>query len=626
MAERQYRIHPAIGIARVGNAVRSDADNGFYFVGPEVPDVPANVDPVSGKLGEFKIDGRIKPQAARFYVFEYEKQADGKFHPIGQVTTNDPARAVRITWTVHLANRKASFCRFGGQAGAEDQPFFSTYRANNMRNATITTLAERQKWLELDGKAQTIAGGDTASVAHFRIDRPNKSGDGTKSKIETLGELRSDAAGHLLVIGGMGQSDFDPAIGPETLTTFANNEGWFDDMSDSPVEAQLTIDGVPQAVVGAWVVVGPPDFAPAVRSYRTMYDTLLDVMVREMTIPADDGLFAGPLAHIAAMNQDWQQNGTIKTFKPSFTRDIAPTLRAICRMDRVHPYQRGPVAAYHGSMSDLNFGVLGGPGSLPANRATVLNRLRDPNTFDQAPRPAIDPTRMPSTYGDYYGRANGRGGDTDPAFLHAVSKLQYAMLRAWSEGSFVEDWGTSAAAASAITPEGLDRAALDNMSGGAFFPGMEASWLFAKKEVWTTPFRIARGKKVGSIPVPGETTRRDLIVEAGTFSQQMAVPWQADFRDCAFGPVSDPTAPDQQRQVGWWPTNRPDEVFAHSAPNDRVPWARLSSGDPFPNDDAQGFRAMVDSWFTLGFVCETTPQDAPKQLYEVEFNKTVPVA
>jgi hypothetical protein len=35
---------------------------------------------------------------------------------------------------------------------------------------------------------------------------------------------------------------------------------------------------------------------------------------------------------------------------------------------------------------------------------------------------------------------------------------------------------------------------------------------------------------------------------------------------------------------------------------------------------------MVDSWFTLGFVCETTPQDAPKQLYEVEFNKTVPVA
>src|SRR5262245_38738696 len=230
MAERQYRIHPAIGAARVGNTVRGDADNGFFFVGPEIPDVPGNVDPVSGKLGQFKINGRIKPQAARFYIFEYEKQADGKFHPIGEVRANDPARRVEIKWTVHLANRKASFCRFRGQAGAEDQPFFSSYRANNMRNAAINTIADRQKWRELDGKEQTIAGGETASVAHFPIDRPNKSGDGTKSKIKTLGELRSDAAGHLLVIGGMGQSDFDPAIGPETLTTFANNEGWFDDM------------------------------------------------------------------------------------------------------------------------------------------------------------------------------------------------------------------------------------------------------------------------------------------------------------------------------------------------------------------------------------------------------------
>src|SRR5262249_13421892 len=154
-------------------------------------------------------------------------------------------------------------------------------------------------------------------------------------------------------------------------------------------------------------------------------------------------------------------------------------------------------------------------------------------------------------YGDYYGRANGRGGRGDPAFLHAVSKLQYALLRAWSEGRFAEDWGTFPAAAPAITAAGLDRAALESMSGGAFYPGMEASWLFTKKDVWMAPFQIARGKKVGSIPTPGVSTRRDLIVEAGTFSQQMALPWQADFRDCAFGPVTDASMPDGQRQVGW---------------------------------------------------------------------------
>src|SRR5262249_29114206 len=243
--------------------------------------------------------------------------------PIGEITVKDPSRAIKIRWAVHLANRKASFCEFRGQAGAEDRPlFFSSYRAAGtlkVRNSKIRTLAERQKWLDLDGKEQKIAGGDTGSVAHFSIDRANKSGDGTKLKIRTLGELRSDQAGHLLVIGGMGQSDFDKAIGPETLTTFANNNGWFDDMSDGPVDAELIINGGPQPVVGAWVLVGPPDFAPSVRSYRTMYDTLVDMFVREMTIPADDGLFAGPLAHIAAMNGDWRQNGTITNFKPSFT-------------------------------------------------------------------------------------------------------------------------------------------------------------------------------------------------------------------------------------------------------------------------------------------------------------------
>src|SRR5262249_15371914 len=148
----------------------------------------------------------------------------------------------------------------------------------------------------------------------------------------------------------------------------------------------------------------------------------------------------------------------------------------------------------------------------------------------------LDPSLMPSTYGDYYQKANGRGGDSnDPAFLHSVSKLQFALLRAWMKGVFHEDWGTVQASQPKITPEGLDRAALENISGGAFYPGMEASWLFASKEVWSEPFRVARGKIVGSIPVPGEKAekaRRDLVLEAGAFSQQMALPWQADFMDC----------------------------------------------------------------------------------------------
>src|SRR5262245_2160510 len=625
MPERQYRIHPAIGIARVGDAARSDASNDFYFVGPEIPEFAANVDPQSGAQGAFKTaDGKVKPQAARFRVFEYEKGSDGKFRSIGEVKTSDGARAVKIVWTAHLANRKANFCAFHGQAGAEDNPLFSSYgtpRNPTVRNEKLKTSGERKKWLELDPGPQRVNGGDTVTVAHFAIDRDlkqNRPSGETKLKIRTLGELRSDADGHLIVIGGMGQSDFDPGLGRETIRHFANNDGWFDDMSDGPVEAELTINGVKQEVAGAWVAVGPPDFVPPIRSYRTMYDSLIDVIVREMDIPADDGLFAGPLAHIAAMNADWKRNKTIKDFTPSFTRDIAPILSAITRIERVHKHQMGPRARFHGSISALNFNALGGPGSLQANRDAVFERVRDPNML---PTQQIQPSQMPSAYGDYFEAANGRGDKNDPAYLHSVSKLQYALLRAWQQDNFVKDWEQVPASPSAITPVGLDRAALENMSGGAFYPGMEASWLFAKKEVWEKPFRLARNRTVGTIPVPGEG-RRDVIVEAGAFSQQMALPWQADFRDCAAGPVDDQSVAGGQRRVGWWPMTRPDEVFPVDSPNDRRSWARVSNSQtPLGFREIQTHNEMVNLWSTLGFVVETTPDGGPKDLYEVEFNK-----
>src|SRR6516164_6626813 len=587
MPERQYRIHPAIGIARVGDAVRSDASNDFYFIGPEIPEFAANIDPQSGVQGEFKTpDGKVKPQAARFRIFEYEKGNDGKFRPIGEVRSSDNTRAVKIVWTAHLANRKANFCAFHGQAGAEDNPLFASYGTPQnprlkARNDKVKTSAERKKSLELDPGPQSVNGGDTVTVAHFAIDRDlkqNKPSGETKLKIRTLGELRSDADGRLIVIGGMGQSDFDPGLGRETIQHFANNDGWFDDMSDGPVDAELTIDGTKQQVAGAWVVVGPPDFVPPIHSYRTMYDSLVDVIVREMDIPADDGLFAGPLAHIAAMNDDWKRNQTIKDFSPSFTRDIAPILSAIVRLERVQD-----------------------PSALPTQQ--------------------IQPSQMPSAYGDYFEAANGRGDTNDPAYLHSVSKLQYALLRAFQRGDFVEDWQQIPASPPAITPVGLDLAALENMSGGAFYPGMEASWLFAKKDVWEKPFRLARNRTVGTIPVPGEG-RRNVLVEAGAFSQHIALPWQADFLDCVADLGADQSVAGGQRRVGWWPMTRPDEVFPLDSPKDRRPWARVADPQaPLGFREMQSQNEMVNLWSTLGFVVETTPDGAPKDLYEVEFNK-----
>ena len=83
-----YRIHPAIGIARVGNSPDE------FFVGPErlgeYPEPP----------GGFK-DGqcRVKRQAARFRIFAH--------HDDGTVDEITDAEA-EIPWTVHLVNTKAA--------------------------------------------------------------------------------------------------------------------------------------------------------------------------------------------------------------------------------------------------------------------------------------------------------------------------------------------------------------------------------------------------------------------------------------------------------------------------------------------------------------------------------------
>src|SRR5262245_16311626 len=150
---------------------------------------------------------------------------------------------------------------------------------------------------------------------------------------------------------------------------------------------------------------------------------------------------------------------------------------------------------------------------------------------------------------------------------------------------------------------------------------MEAWWVLAKVEVWDIRFRLARNRTVGTIPVPGEG-RRDVIVEAGAFSQQMALPWQADFLDCSAGSVDDQSVAGGQRRVGWWPMTRPDEAFPLDSPKDRRPWARVpDSQTPLGFREIQTHNEMVNLWSTLGFVVETTPDGAAKDLYEVEFNK-----
>src|SRR5258706_5545303 len=107
----EARIHPAIGIARVGN---SDE----FFVGPEVPHATA---PPPG--GYRDAEGRLKRQAARFRIYGF----DSNGHVVAELTASN----AEIRWTVHLANKKAAWYDFDA---APDLPEAASLRSPR-RNA-----------------------------------------------------------------------------------------------------------------------------------------------------------------------------------------------------------------------------------------------------------------------------------------------------------------------------------------------------------------------------------------------------------------------------------------------------------------------------------------------------------
>src|SRR5687767_14914722 len=117
-----YRIHPGIGIARLGNS--PDA----FCISPEEPAaLPIDCDdkgnPLLDKDGvtplrvkTFKDDeGRIKRQAARFQIYVYDEESpDGRPLALGDPVSgggNDGV-LVDVQWRAYLANKKAAWYEF----------------------------------------------------------------------------------------------------------------------------------------------------------------------------------------------------------------------------------------------------------------------------------------------------------------------------------------------------------------------------------------------------------------------------------------------------------------------------------------------------------------------------------
>ena len=472
-----FEIHPSVGIARLGNSSQ-------FFLGPEPTELP----PAKYRDNS----GALKRQAARFRVFECDRSADGT---LVSATEIDATAGATITWTVHLANRKGAAPNFAKPGGG---------RRNGAtgNDATDARLIVDPGPRHCSGVSAPAVSFDTGSFMNTPV---------------VLGDIRTDASGRLIVCGGHGISDSVPAQPNPSrpIQGFADSNGWFDDISDGPVRAEVVLPGgrhvTPEP---AWVIVGPPDFAPDLKNLVTLYDVAFDIAV--------------------------SQNMRSMPAQPSFVRDIQPILERAVGYQWVNRFAVGGHSGNRPGNFAFDWSALADPNNPPAEAAIVLERLRD-STLNPVPDPQESDSRrwMPRLHDEH-----------NDHHVLPLTASQYTFLQQWAAGNFIGD--LNAAAPIELLPDALDRVALQGCSGGAFFPGIEAGQIMKKPSIYSAAFRLD-----ASSLKPGEIT-------AGN-----ALPWQADFHACAW---------EASRFIGWWPAQRPDHVRPEANPTVFMDWDRGITG------------------------------------------------
>ncbi|NNB86387.1 LodA/GoxA family CTQ-dependent oxidase [Corallococcus exiguus] len=627
-----YKIHPAIGVARVG-------DSEDYYLGPEeAGGLPLEV--AGGSVTRFRdASMAVRRQAARFQIHAYDSPgSNGRRVQPGEGGIKD------IRWTVHLANKKSAWYEFRQQQGADgtyavDHPLRNPRTVGNDRNAFILDAGPRT--VTCLGRA---CGPTTVQCellpASARPSRLLPEG----SDITTLGKLVTDARGYLHAVGGYGKSGvsvryditsgllenwaryhtleqvsglsdkaqdillalksiadigydtqeaFDaavhsvltaPSLGltsdqpaqamkfidmnayPQPrLDTYANNTFWWDDISDGPVTATLVMDDDSEHEVEfpAWVVVGPPGYAPQILNVITLYDTLFDTFVTQRGLVP--GLYQGG---------QFQQGYT-----PNFQAELLPILSrpaAYQWVADVGPQGNGR----HDSFQGGNLGP------------RFLQKIRSPEDVN-APTPDL----MPKLAGD------NPISEIIPRKFLSLTRTQYFLLQQYSAGKVDHSPPKSPASEGAR----LDRAVLENCVGGAFCPGIEMTWIARDANFFqddpAAGFRFKHRDRPTGQPLQWSINPHDgLGLEPGDASKYMALPWQADFNECSNQTV-------QGTSLWWWPAQRP--YFVSYLGDDQQwhqdYWTRPTDINFDKDED------MVFHWKELGFVLKRSDAPAPQQ-------------
>jgi hypothetical protein len=642
MSDTVFRVHPAIGIGRVGDSeefyiapvtaagtIEPSGLMGGLPIKPGTEDMPITAD-------DFRDShGNVKRQAARFRIYAYPGGSSGTY-PNGRgelvtvASTVGGKKVVDIVWTVHLANKKLNNYstvtknkQFLG-IGAYEDPSQLQLRNPDYRGATDKNDPVRLRELFIDPGPRAIkASGGTSTVIAFDAATPAAYGNSSGAivpvpsypksfpsdfnklyeplgPLTSLGDLRVDEKGGLVVAGGYARTVAVGQNGPPPLTNATENGLWYDDAGDGPVNAVIVFDDKTTAAVQAgWYVTGDPGYAPQTRNIVSTWDDVYDVWVRELDLVPS--LYA---------------NGQFQaSYKPSFVDDIQPIFHGAM-------LQRWNTNLPSGAIK--NHDMIGAikPTDDPTAKIPNLKTLmRDPNSASDIETGA---PLMPLSL-----------GDAEKSFL-AVSQTQYFLLSQWHARAYSPDPGP------VLGPgEKLDKITLENCLGGRYSPGIEVSFPIRDTNLYIQdwrkrdcgPFRInqapldySKATKDKPFLTFGYIPLQSIPLEPGDISKFMSVPWHTDYNSCAThlpdpnpGGNSPDTNPPPNNTLFWsWPAERPVAVYPVSLCNydaasktwtvgQQVYSVRgIGTQTPYPAQVGrfQQYPDFVDNWFKVGFVIE----------------------
>jgi L-lysine 6-oxidase len=588
-----FRIHPSVGVARVG-----DSEQEFYLAPDEAGGLPiecdryGNASLVKGlpkRVRSFKTKvGQIRRQAARFRILGSDPARPNR--PSREITLADSA-VESIEWTVHLANKKAAWYKFSELDGDLTLGNKNSYAKRHVPRWNSDVKGKDRQRLIVDPGPRTLQGPrkrtsftQATAPGGYPASFPDKPKLG--GQVVTLGDMLTDDDGRLLVLGGHGVAGGDKAI-----EDFGGQDSWHDDVSDGPVTCRVKFKNGEKVELNAWVITGSPNYAPEILNLITLDDTMFDVAVR----------------HLELAPQMYRGHRWNRRYKAHFETEIQPIL------ERPGRYIWVAAAPFLAGFSAPRFDPSDASVANMKNRKAYLSHFRKPGQnnilFDRGI------PLMPHNAGD-----NNLNNNNISKFL-SLTETQYFLLSQWAEGRF-----TVGKAAPSWGLHPLDRSSVGNCVGGPFSPGIEVTWSVRNRKLYSEPYRIKHRANARALYAKnGLDPSRDECegggCEPGDLTKRMAVPWQADFFDCSDEPIpfldpnsndTNPIPPPPVYDAYWWPPQSPQMVVSGAlTADDQAQDFKLGqkfnasylAGSQLPY--ARGvttFMQMISAWRYLGFV------------------------